>query len=154
MSNRGGNKVMDKIDYVRKLKSIIEEKGTCYIKTTEKKGEGFVPYNIHDIKWGQVDVEPSKIRVVIDLYPYKYSVEDLKDFLGIALKEMRKRITGFYFEKTEETEPPFHDVLTISLYNDFFQSNKYIQTKLLEFIDRAAIEATFKTDYPHKFRKR
>ena len=70
---------MDKIDYVRKLKSIIEEKGGCYTKTTEKKGEGFVPYNIHDVKWGSY-VEPSRIRVVIDLYPYKYREEDFRNF--------------------------------------------------------------------------
>ncbi len=48
---------MERTEFVRKLKSVIDDKGDCYTKTTEKKGEGFVLYNLHDVKWGQVDVE-------------------------------------------------------------------------------------------------
>lgn len=45
---------MVKIEFVHKLKSIIDDKGSCYTKTTEKKGEGFIPYNVHDMKWGRL----------------------------------------------------------------------------------------------------
>jgi hypothetical protein len=52
------------------------------------------------VKWGQVDGEKSRIRVVIDLYPGKYSEGDSEQQLGLYLKEKRKRITGFYFART------------------------------------------------------
>ncbi|MEH7249501.1 hypothetical protein V7114_22295 [Neobacillus niacini] len=37
---------MERTEFVRKLKIIINDKRSCYTKSTEKKGEGFVPYNV------------------------------------------------------------------------------------------------------------
>ncbi|MEH7253829.1 hypothetical protein V7111_17030 [Neobacillus niacini] len=105
------------------------------------------------MKWGQVDVEKSRIRVVIDLYPGKYSGRELEQQLGLSLKEKRKRITGFYFAKTDKIDPPFHDTVMISLYNDYFENDDYDYSKLLIFMSNVADEAYFKTDYPEKFRK-
>lgn len=144
---------MERIEFVRKLKRKIEDSGSCYTKTTEKKGEGFVPFNVHEVKFGQVDVEESRIRIVVDLYPGKYSEADLQQQLGLVLKEKRKRITGFYFEKTDETYPPFHDVVVLSLYNDYFKNQNNDTSKLLNFVCKASDEASFKTDYPEKFTK-
>jgi hypothetical protein len=144
---------MVKIEFVHKLKSIIDDKGNCYTKTTEKKCEGFIPNNVHDVKWGQVDVEKLRIRVVIDLYPGKYNEEDLKEHLGLSLKNKRKRITGFYLEKTDEFDPPFHDVAIITLYNDYFEQDDYDFSKLLRFMSKTADEAYFKTEYPERLRK-
>lgn len=146
-------RTMDRIEFVRKLKYFIDQNESCFIKTTKKKGEGFVPYNLHDVKWGQVDVGNSRIRVVIDLYPGKYSEEDLEQQLGLSLKEKLKRITGFYFAKTDEIDPPFHDAVVISLYNDYFENDGYDFSKLLKFISKTSEEAHFKTDYPEKPRK-
>ena len=143
---------MDCITFVRELKRTIEEHGNCYTQTTLKKGEGFVPYNAFNVKWGQVDVEVNRIRVVIDVYPGQYDEKGLSGLLALNTKAKRKRNTGFYFEKTEETEPPFHDVVVISLYDDFFESKTYQPTKLLDFMLKATSEASFKTDYPEKLR--
>lgn len=143
---------MDRITFVRKLKRVIEEHGNCYTQTTFKKGEGFVPYNVFNVKWGQVDVEEKRIRVVIDLYPGQYDEKGLSDLLALSTKAKRKRNTGFYFEKTEEREAPFHDVVFISLYDDFFESKTYQPSKLLSFMVKATSEASFKTDYPEKLR--
>ncbi len=77
-----------------------------------------MPYNLHDVKWGQVDVGNSRIRVVIDLYPDKYTEGDLEQQLDLSIEEKFKRITDFYFAKTDEIDPPFHDAVVISLYND------------------------------------
>jgi hypothetical protein len=144
---------MERTEFVRKLKIIFNDKGSCYTKSTEKKGEGFVPYNVHDVKWGQVDVEKSRIRVVIDLYPGKYSEEDIEQQLGLSLKEKHKRITGFHFAKTDEINPPFHDAVMISLYNDYFENDDYDYSNLLNFMSNTADEAYFKTDYPERMQK-
>ncbi len=95
----------------------------------------------------------TRIRVVIDLYPGRYSEEELEQQLGIFTKEKRKRITGFYFEKIDEINPPFHDLVVISLYNDYFENDDYDSSKLLKFISKTTEESNFKTDYPEKLRR-
>ncbi|MCM3724608.1 hypothetical protein M3226_02685 [Neobacillus cucumis] len=144
---------MERIEFVQTLKGEIHGSPGCYTKTTEKKGEGFSPYNLHNIKWGQVDVEESRMRIVLDLFPGRYSVENLEEYLGLKLKEKRKRITGFHFDQTEQIKPPNHDAVVISLYPDFFQSGNYSITKILDFVKKAVKESSFKTNYPSKTRK-
>jgi len=63
----------------------------CKTMTTSKKGEGFVPYNYFNIKWGQVPFMASLERPVMALCilprpsPYYYSSI-------LLLKLSRKRL--------------------------------------------------------------
>ncbi|MDQ0257844.1 hypothetical protein J2S74_005307 [Evansella vedderi] len=97
-----------------RLKEEIESVSGCYTKTTPKKGSGFTPYNVLDIKWGQVDVTDSRVRVVLDLYPGRYELEELVKRLQIPEKRKGARQTGMFIKPTEKAVPSY-DALEISL---------------------------------------
>lgn len=129
----------------RQIKSIIEKTNGCTIKTTPKKGEGFVPYNRFNLKWGQVDVSPKKIRIVLDLYPRRYTIIDLEKDLSLPAKNKGDGKTGMFLKQTEKDIPHF-DALEISLYQDFCETyNPQQYEKLLDFIGKAAAESSFKS---------
>ncbi|WP_226619886.1 hypothetical protein [Cytobacillus firmus] len=124
------------------IKSIIESIEGCYTTTTEKKGLGFVPKNKWNIKWGQIDVNDQKIRIVLDTMPGKYTRELIENILDIPEKHKGSKKTGYFIKKTDKSIP-FYDAIEISIYHDY---QKNIPTKeLLEFIKTCARESSFKT---------
>lgn len=127
------------------IKSAIEGTNGCYTKTTIKKGAGFVPYNRYGLKWGQVDVSESRIRIVLDLYPQRYSISRLSEQLDIPIKRKGERKTGMFIKVTDKPSPSY-DALEISLYAEYvFSHSQEKFNKLLEFIRRAAEESVFKS---------
>lgn len=136
---------MDIIQVARQIKTVIENTNGCTIKTNPKKGEGFVPYNRFNLKWGQVDVSPKRIRIVLDLYPRRYTIMDLEKELSLPAKNKGNGKTGMFMKQTEKDIPHF-DALEISLYQDFCESfNSQQYEKLLDFIGKVAAESPFKS---------
>lgn len=135
---------MDFVKIAREIKRVLENVDGCSTKTTPKKGEGFVPYNRFNLKWGQVDVAENKVRIVLDLFPKRYFIEDLTNILSIPIKKKGDWKTGMFIKPTENSTPYF-DALEISLYEDYFKPfNKQHFSNLLEFIEKAAEESSFK----------
>ncbi|OZM56891.1 hypothetical protein CIB95_08970 [Lottiidibacillus patelloidae] len=137
------------ITYLAKeIKKIYDNVEGCKTKTTEKKGDGFTPRNRHGIKCGQVDVDTNKdkIRIVLDLYPGRYALEEVSDILEIPERKKRASHTGLLIKRT--TKPaPSHDMLEISLHSDYiFTLKENKLNTLLQFIQRSAEESGFKTE--------
>jgi hypothetical protein len=125
-------------------RAILEMEG-CSTDTTPKKGDGFVPYNRFGLKWGQVDVDEKSIRIVLDLFPGRYSLEELSSQLYIPLKAKGRRGKGMYMKTTDKTAPHF-DALVILLTQDYCDSfGKQEFPALLGFIKKAAEESHFKS---------
>jgi hypothetical protein len=136
---------MDFTQIARQIKSVIENNNGCTIKTTPKKGAGFVPYNRFNIKWGQVDVCPKRVRVVLDIYPSRYTIIELEKDLSLPAKNKGDGKTGMFIKPTEKDVPHF-DALEISLYQDYCESFNLQQfEKLLDFIGKVAAESSFKS---------
>jgi hypothetical protein len=136
---------LDRLDLVQTLKSSIENTHGCSTKSTPKKGAGFVLYNRHGIKWGQIDVADSRIHIVLDLYPKRYVISKLSISLGIPLKVKNERKTGMFMKLTDGS-PPNYDALEISLYNDYFLTiSSLLLDQLIQFIVLISEESQFKT---------
>lgn len=103
------------------IRSAIQSVAGCYITTTDKKKLGFVPKNKWDIKWGQVDVNETKIRIVIDTIPGKYTEEEIRENIELPLRLKGSRTTGFLIKKTNNSAPS-HDAIEISIYKNYLST--------------------------------
>ena len=119
---------MNRTEFLKELKRIMESEDGCTTKTTPKKGLGFVPYNRYGIKWGQVDAEKKHVRLVFDLNPGSLLEESLQERTGLSITPQRKLSTGYRFSKTESGVG--HDQLILFLEDDFLK----VQTTALNEI--------------------
>lgn len=135
---------MERIEFLLELKRVIESKDGCYIKTTPKKGYGFVPYNRHGIKCGQVDADnPTRIRIVFDWKPGSFDLEAFVNETGLEEVPRRKWVTGYRF--TEAKEANDLDQLIVFLEEDFIANNKTVSGMILTTWSSFIEQSEFKT---------
>ncbi|WP_409271509.1 hypothetical protein V1499_18535 [Neobacillus sp. SCS-31] len=125
------------------LRGILVSEEGCTIKTTPKKGEGFVPYNRFDIKWGQVDANNKNyIRLVFDLKPGSLSEKEFIERTGLTGTPPRKIKTGYRLNRTHDKTG--HDQLIIFL-EDFFLENQIDKLQeILSYIKQFVAQSSFK----------
>ncbi|SOC19500.1 hypothetical protein SAMN05880501_1118 [Ureibacillus xyleni] len=136
---------MNRTQFLLKLKGILESEQGCTTKTTPKKGEGFVPYNRFNIKWGQVDADDSKnhIRLVFDLKPGSLYEEMFSQKTGLIITPPGKISTGYRFTKVKEQGG--HDQLIIFLEDSFISSQPEQLAEILTFVKEFVGQSSFKS---------
>ena len=127
---------MNRSKFLLELKEIMRSAEGCTTKTTVQKKEGFVPYNRHGIKWGQVDANADNhVRVVFDLSPGFLDEKEFAQNTGLSVTPPRKITTGYRFTKKYKVDG--HDQLIVFLEDSFLEE------------DRTGVQAVF--DYAKKF---
>lgn len=135
---------MDRNTFLNEIKIIIENEAGCMVKTTPKKKDGFVPYNRHGIKWGQVDTGSEKyIRLVFDLKPH--SLEEGKFLTDTKLKTVPKGkiVSGYRYTLTEKANG--HDQLIVFLEDLFLEEFPEEVEELKRYIQTFVEESGFKS---------
>jgi hypothetical protein len=136
---------MDTKSLSKIINSAINEVEGCYTTTTLKKQCGFIPKNRWNLKWGQVDVDAGKIRIVLDTFPGKYKEDIVKNIIHLPIKQKGSRVTGFLIKRNIK-QPPQHDVIEISIYEkDMETSQDKVLKGLLDLVNECAKDSSFKT---------
>lgn len=136
---------MGRLEFLKKLKEILGSGEGCTTKTTPKKGDGFVPYNYFNIKWGQVDadVEKNHIRLVFDLKQGYLSEANFRERTGLSVTPLRKITTGYRFTKTVDKH--LHDQLIMFLEDDYLRVQTDKLNEILLCIQEFVSQSKFKS---------
>ncbi|WAA12830.1 hypothetical protein [Fervidibacillus halotolerans] len=134
---------MNRSEFLQKLKGILESEEGCTTKTTPKKGEGFVPYNRFNIKWGQVDANKRYIRLVFDLKPGTLSEETFAEKTGLTITPPRRIITGYRLTRSQDKDG--HDMLIIFLEDSFIENETDKVQAILSYAKEFVEQSSFKT---------
>ena len=136
---------MNRTEFLKEIKCIIESEVGCTTKTTPKKGEGFVPYNRFNIKWGQMDADLRKnhIRLVFDLKPGFLSVEEFSERTGLPITPPGRISTGYRFTKAKNT--PGHDQLIIFLEDNYLVEKPDALNEIFLYTKEFTLQSSFKT---------
>lgn len=136
---------MNRTVFLKELKCIIESEAGCTSKTTPKKGEGFVPYNRFNIKWGQVDADSGKnhIRLVFDLKPGSLSEEEFYKRTGLPITPSRKISTGYRFKKAGDAQG--HDQLILFLEDSYLAEEPDTLNEIFLYAKEFTLQSSFKS---------
>lgn len=132
---------MNRSKFLKKLKQILESEEGCTTKTTPKKGEGFVPYNRFNIKWGQVDADKENhLRLVFDLKPGTFVERNFTEKTGLNITPPRKIKTGYRLNRNDEL-----DQLIIFLEDTFIENQLEAIEVIFDFAKEFVAQSSFKT---------
>jgi len=115
----------------------------CTTKTTAKKGEGFVPYNRHGIKWGQIDTKENHFRLVFDLKSGSLSERRFNDRTGLSITPPRKLLTGYRY--TVSNDDKGHDQLILFLKDAFLTEETETLNDILIYAKEFVAQSGFKS---------
>lgn len=136
---------MDRKTFLNEIRAIIENEAGCKVKTTPKKKDGFVPYNRHGIKWGQVDTGSKKyIRLVFDLKPTSFEEAEFSKDTKLKPVPKGKIVSGYRYTLTEKDNG--HDQLIAFLEDSFLEEYPDEIEKLKRYIQTFVEESGFKSE--------
>ncbi|MCG7344809.1 hypothetical protein MHZ92_11745 [Sporosarcina sp. ACRSL] len=134
---------MNRSKFLLELKEIMRSEEGCTTKTTVKKKEGFVPYNRHGIKWGQVDANNEKhVRVVFDLSPGFLDEKEFAHNTGLSVTPPRKITTGYRFTKKYKVDG--HDQLILFLEDSFLEGDGNVVQAVFDYAKEFTATSGFK----------
>lgn len=135
---------MNRSEFLLQLKEAFTSGEGCTTKTTPKKGEGYIPYNRHTIKWGQVDADQrGVIRIVIDLSSLSFDEEAFARKTGLSVRPPRKSTVGYRYTAAES--PGKHDQLILHLSDSFIETHAEEVEAILRFTRESAAQSGFKS---------
>lgn len=135
---------MNRSEFLLQLKDALISGEGCTTKTTPKKGEGYIPYNRHGIKWGQVDADkPKIIRVVLDLKALSFEEIEFARKTRLTVRPPRKSTVGYRYAAA--SAPGKHDQLILYLSDSFIEKHTEEVQVILDYAKDYAFQSSFKS---------